>query len=381
MLTVEQYVFPLAAPMQQLFRALHDAFANLDPYDIHTIVAKLLDDIVDEASDSGVSDGETSDSEVSDGETFDSEEEEDEKFPVDGVIGTLQKLDEESVFISRSRGRCRNHPAWILASGDNMPDPIHARVHRVFSLRSTPTCPVFHNGMPCEFELSHFGNRCQYRNVHHLGTWSMRCGKFDIQRVMDLQQRIIDNHINARVCQEAVDLGVLCHPSAKSSVNIRTIRQWRREYLRLQRCEDMARSVQKRSRKAAKKRRKQRAKERQRESKEQKRHVSQHDVSDDGIHGGDNLPDEPVEAEECCVCLDADVATRFIPCGHAITCIACCTKIVQTRDPVCIICRAAIESTVLVMKSFPATDAAIDIDLPEEDDECLLRLVQMRLSH
>jgi hypothetical protein len=55
-----------------------------------------------------------------------------------------------------------------------------------------------------------------------------------------------------------------------------------------------------------------------------------------GWHGGDD------EGEDCCVCMERAVATKFEPCGHHVTC-AVCAPTVRTKGSGCPICRADIE--------------------------------------
>jgi hypothetical protein len=42
--------------------------------------------------------------------------------------------------------------------------------------------------------------------------------------------------------------------------------------------------------------------------------------------------------EECCICLNAPIRTKILPCGHAQFCIACTNQIITNSDP-CPLCR------------------------------------------
>ena len=59
------------------------------------------------------------------------------------------------------------------------------------------------------------------------------------------------------------------------------------------------------------------------------------------------MPRPPTcEADKCKICLDAQLATAFIPCGHAVCCMAC-----SSRIQLCPICRSKICGRYLVLFS------------------------------
>lgn len=75
------------------------------------------------------------------------------------------------------------------------------------------------------------------------------------------------------------------------------------------------------------------------------------------------------EAEACAICLDADRDMRFLPCGHACTCFSCCSSLLELNDATCILCRAPIESTLMVMHKTGQHEEEEEEAVAQEEEE------------